>query len=83
MEVNQNNLSQQCRRNNAQNPASLWNKLSVTQKYSARSLSNFGYDLTFIRNNNSENIAILLCGENIATVNEEGDIDTSANITLR
>ena len=74
---------QSCRRNNGQNPNSLWNKLSVTQKYAARNLSNFGYDLTYIRNNNNDNLAILLCGDSIATIDGEGEINTDTTIVLR
>lgn len=62
---------------------SLWNKLSLAQKFAASSLTQFGYDLTYIRNSHSGSLAILLCNGNAATISSEGDIDTSPNIVIR
>jgi len=62
---------------------SLWNKLSLAQKFAASSLTQFGYDLTYIRNSNVGNLAILLCNDNAATISIEGEIDTSPNIVIR
>lgn len=62
---------------------SLWAKLSLAQKFAASSLSQFGYDLTYIRNSHAGNLAILLCNGSPATINSEGDIDTSPNIVIR
>ena len=64
-------------------PESLWNKLSLAQKFAASSLTQFGYDLTYIRNNNAGGIAILLCNDNAATISNEGEIDTSPDIVIR
>lgn len=61
----------------------LWEKLSLAQKFAASSLTQFGYDLTYIRNSNIGNLAILLCNGNAATISTEGEIDTSPNITIR
>lgn len=61
----------------------LWNKLSLAQKFAASSLTQFGYDLTYIRNSNAGNLAILLCNDNAATISTEGEIDTSPNIIIR
>ncbi|WP_114324950.1 hypothetical protein [Candidatus Colwellia aromaticivorans] len=61
----------------------LWGKLSLAQKFAASSLSQFGYDLTYIRNSNAGNIAILLCNGMAATISSEGDIDTSPDIIIR
>ena len=61
----------------------LWGKLSLAQKFSASSLAQFGYDLTYIRNSNTGNLAILLCNGNAATISSEGDIDTSPDIVIR
>lgn len=61
----------------------LWGKLSLAQKFAASSLAQFGYDLTYIRNSNSGNLAILLCNGNVATISSEGDIDTSPDIEIR
>jgi len=61
----------------------LWEKLSLAQKFAASSLTQFGYDLTYIRNSSVGNIAILLCNDNTATISTEGEIDTSPNIIIR
>lgn len=61
----------------------LWDKLSLAQKFAASSLTQFGYDLTYIRGSNVGNLAILLCGNNAATISTEGEIDTSPNISIR
>jgi len=62
----------------------LWNQLSLSQKFSAQSLSNYGYDLAFIRNKNTSNsTAIFLCGDNIATIDYEGEINTNPAIAVR
>jgi hypothetical protein len=61
----------------------LWGKLSLAQKFAASSLSQFGYDLTYIRNSNAGNLAILLCNGNPATISSEGEIDTSPDIQIR
>jgi hypothetical protein len=61
----------------------LWEKLSLAQKFSASSLAQFGYDLTYIRNSNAGNLAILLCNGSAATISSEGEIDTSPDIVIR
>jgi len=61
----------------------LWNKLSLAQKFAASSLTQFGYDLTYIRNSNVGSLAILLCGNNAATISNEGEIDTSPDVVIR
>ena len=72
------------RRHSTLAQSSLWNQLTLSQNYSAKNLSGFGYDLAYIRNRNSSNsTAIFLCGDNIATIDNEGEINTNQNITLR
>lgn len=61
----------------------LWSKLSLAQKFAASSLTQFGYDLTYIRNSNAGSIAILLCNDNAATISSEGEINTSPDIVIR
>ncbi|MFT7008074.1 MAG: hypothetical protein ACJAXJ_002613 [Colwellia sp.] len=61
----------------------LWGKLSLAQKFSASSLAQFGYDLTYIRNSNAGSLAILLCNGNAATISSEGEIETSPDIIIR
>lgn len=62
---------------------SLWEKLSLAQKFAVSSLIQFGYELTYIRHCNAEDLAILICNENAATISSEGEIDTSPNIVIR
>lgn len=61
----------------------LWDKLSLAQKFAASSLTQFGYDIAYIRHNCEGSIAILKCDRNTATITDEGDINTSPAITLR
>ena len=63
--------------------ANLWDKLSLAQKFAASSLTQFGYDLAFIRSSNTGSMAVLLCNGNAATISCDGEIDTSPNITVR
>jgi hypothetical protein len=63
--------------------SNLWDKLSLAQKFATSSLTQFGYDLAFIRGSKSGNIAILLCDSNAATISDEGEINTSPNIIIR
>jgi hypothetical protein len=71
------------RRQRSLAPETLWNKLSLAQKFAASSLTQFGYDLTYIRNSNEDSLAILLCNDNAATISSEGEIDTSPDIIIR
>ncbi|MBA6390025.1 hypothetical protein H4J38_04425 [Colwellia sp. BRX10-3] len=63
--------------------SNLWDKLSLAQKFATSSLTQFGYDLSFIRGSKSGNIAILLCDSNAATISDDGEINTSPNIIVR
>jgi hypothetical protein len=60
-----------------------WSRLSLAQKFSASSLSKFGYELKFIRKEKGENLAVLTCNTDIATVNQDGEINTTPKITIR
>lgn len=62
---------------------SLWDKLSLAQKFAASSMTQFGYDLSFIRNSNNGSIAILQCGSKAATINDEGEVNSTPNIVIR
>lgn len=63
--------------------SNLWDKLSLAQKFATSSLTQFGYDLAFIRNSNAGSLAVLLRDGNAATITNDGEIDTSPNITVR
>ena len=64
-------------------PETLWNKLSLAQKFAASSLTQFGYDLSYIRNSSAGSLAVLLCNDNAATISSEGEINTSPDIVIR
>lgn len=63
--------------------SALWDRLTMTQKFAASSLTQFGYELTCIRNHESGSIAILICGDNVASINHDGDIDTTSKVVIR
>ena len=63
--------------------SALWDRLSITQKFSAKSLTQFGYELAFIRHTSDGNMAVLLGNGNAATIDGDGDINTSPDITIR
>lgn len=65
------------------NADSLWEKLSLAQKFAASNLTQFGYKLAYIRTTNIGDLAILLCNNNTATISSEGEIDSSPNINIR
>lgn len=71
------------RRQHSSEQASLWDKLSLAQKFAASSMTQFGYDLSFIRNSNSGSLAILQCNGKTATINDEGEVDSTPCITIR
>lgn len=61
----------------------LWSRLSLAQKFSASSLGKFGYELRFIRNVNDKKLAVLICNGGVAVISDDGEINTSPNITIR
>lgn len=71
------------RRHYQANHNDLWTNLTIAQKFSASSLTQYGYELAYIRRSNTESLAIMLLDGNATTINGEGEIDTSPNITLR
>lgn len=71
------------RRHYTTEQSTLWDKLSLAQKFAASSLTQFGYDLAFIRNSSAGSLAVLLCDNNTATISNDGEIDTSPGIIVR
>jgi len=71
------------RRREAPEQSVWWNKLTLAQKFSASSLGKFGYELTFVRNESEQSLAVLQCSGGVAVISEDGDIDTSPTITIR
>ncbi len=78
------NISQnQDRRHSAPERAILMSRLSMSQKFAVNGLSQYGYDIAFIRNENSSSYAVMICGDSIATVDTQGDINTNPVLYLR
>jgi hypothetical protein len=61
----------------------LWNRLTLAQKFAARSLSQFGYDLAFIRGHRDGNLAVFCCDNHVATIDIHGEINSNPAIKLR
>lgn len=71
------------RRNFTPEQSSLWDKLTLAQKFAVSHLSQFGYELAFIRNGKMGNMAVMLCAGKAATICDDGEINTSPDITIR
>ncbi len=71
------------RRQSVSDPATLWDKLSLAQKFAASSLTQFGYDLAYVREQQDGSMAILLCDNNAATISSDGEINTAPAINIR
>tara|TARA_B110000467_G_C18116715_1_gene365563 strand:- start:352 stop:606 length:255 start_codon:yes stop_codon:yes gene_type:complete len=71
------------RRASSDKSEDLWEGLTLAQKFAASSLTQFGYELTFIREDNISSVAVLVCNENIATISKAGEINTAPSIRLR
>ena len=63
--------------------SALWDRMSMSQKFSASSLTQFGYELICLRKDINGHIAVLVCGTNVATINVDGDITSSSDIIIR
>ncbi len=71
------------RRQSSLSSSQLWGRLTLSQQFSASSLNQYGYDLAFIRNTESGPLAVLLCDDNAATIDNHGEIYTSPDIVIR
>ncbi|GLX77989.1 hypothetical protein tinsulaeT_13290 [Thalassotalea insulae] len=71
------------RRSHDSDYQSLWTELTLAQKFSASSLSKYGYELAFIRHSTAGNIAVMLLDDNASTISSDGMIDSSPDIIIR
>ena len=71
------------RRHHSHDKTMLWDKLTLAQKFAASSLTQFGYDMAFIRFSRTGNLAVLICSGEAATITADGDIDTKPQIAIR
>ena len=71
------------RRHHQSNQNNMWSTLTIAQKLSASNLTQYGYELAFIRQSRCGSLAVMLFDGNAATINHEGTIDMAANISIR
>ena len=71
------------RRHHQEQHEELWTHLTIAQKFSASSLSKYGYELAFIRRSAAGNVAVMLLDGNATTISCDGEINTSPDITIR
>ncbi|QBG36079.1 hypothetical protein [Litorilituus sediminis] len=71
------------RRQEVSEQRDVWEDLTLAQKFAASSLTQFGYELAFVRDCHGNSLAVLLCNNNIATISKAGEINTAPNIKLR
>jgi len=61
----------------------LYDRLSLAQKFSASRLNQYGFKLRFIRGKGLRTLAIFECKDNVATIDSAGEVQISPNIKLR
>ncbi|WDE05769.1 hypothetical protein SG34_002190 [Thalassomonas viridans] len=61
----------------------IWQQLNLAQKFAVRSLAECDYELCFIRTIAGNRLVVMICGENFATIDSEGEIDMHPDIKLR
>ncbi len=71
------------RRQSTPSHAALMSRLSMSQRFAVNGLSQYGYDIAFVRNENSCNFAVMTNGDSIATIDIQGEINTSPKIITR
>lgn len=60
-----------------------WDQLNMAQKFSVAELQRFGYELEFVRRSPSFSLAVLRSEGRVASVDQDGQIDTAPKITFR
>lgn len=83
MESNSKKLNVTERRHSQANEGELLSNMTMSQKFSVNSLIQYGYHFAFSRDSEHGAVAVLLCGNSIATVDQQGEINTSPRLSLR
>lgn len=60
-----------------------WDRLNVAQKFSVSELQRFGYELSFVRQQEQQRVAVLKAGPKMASIDEDGQINTAPKVFLR
>jgi hypothetical protein len=82
--MDEHSSAQQERRQYNPKSSDLWAYLTLEQRHAVSNLSNFGYELKFIRKvEGVHGIAFLFCGENKATVDLDGNIQSDPPFNIR
>ncbi|MEE2025548.1 hypothetical protein [Alkalimonas mucilaginosa] len=71
------------RRQSNRETQQIWDELNLAQKFSVAELQRYGYQLAFVRHSTTGNLAVLLAGNRIAAIDQDGEIDTEPKITVR
>lgn len=71
------------RRRDPKDLSYFWNMLNMAQKFSVSELQRFGYELTFVRQQEQQRVAVLKIGSRMASVDENGQINTAPKVALR
>jgi len=71
------------RRLTAKSINDLWEPLTVAQKYAVAELLRYGYQLKFVRQAHSYQVAIMELAGKVAAINSDGQIDTAPQLLLR
>lgn len=60
-----------------------WDQLNLAQKFSVAELQRYGYQLQFVRSMPTGKVAVLDVAGKLAAINDDGQIDTAPQISLR
>lgn len=60
-----------------------WEELNLAQKFSVAELQRFGYELWFVRQYDEQKLAVLIAGNKMAAIDNDGQIDTEPTVILR
>jgi len=71
------------RRHKCPSTHALWAQLSVAQQASVSSMHHYGYELSFIRGEGETKQVVMLLNEAAIIIDDEGTINTQANIKIR
>jgi hypothetical protein len=55
----------------------------MAQKFSVSELQRFGYELSFVRQQEQQRLAVLKSGQKMASITEDGQINTAPKVFLR
>ncbi|GAA6203776.1 hypothetical protein [Thalassotalea sp. SU-HH00458] len=71
------------RRSSQNNFDELWSNLTLAQKFAASSLTKYGYELSYIRCSSAGNVAFMTVDDNVATIEMDGEINTTPSVFVR